>query len=361
MCSRSSGSTRAGWPSRTARSPKPSSRSKMLSTARLLGAQASTLRPRRTAWRITSTTAVVLPVPGGPWIRATSRAERANCTASRCTALRLASSGRTSGSTPNSGCRMPDEHVAEDGQAVAAGRAGPAPRRPAAAAMATSSNDRSSRHASWSARSSGSRSRATQIDCSPRSQTTPRCDCSALAACGERTTGLPTSSRVQGRRAAALGQLHQVSAAQPGVFVDHDQVDQAVARALGLGGRESPGLLGRLLGLGPAFQFQQPGQPLEVVLVAAAGRGRAARPRADAPVAERLAVEGLDEPRLPAVGDFDDGLVAVQFDPSDAAAVQAADGSEEGEHVGLRDASGQRFEVEQRHGGSGSDRTSRGA
>ena len=66
VCVRNSGITRAGCPSRTTRSPCASSRSKRLSTARLLGAQASTFSPRRTAWRISSTTVVVLPVPGGP-------------------------------------------------------------------------------------------------------------------------------------------------------------------------------------------------------------------------------------------------------------------------------------------------------
>ena len=62
--------TRAGWPRRTAFSPAAMSRSKMLSTPMLLGAQARTFSPRRTAWRMSSTTAVVLPVPGGPWMRA---------------------------------------------------------------------------------------------------------------------------------------------------------------------------------------------------------------------------------------------------------------------------------------------------
>ena len=42
------------------------SRSSRLSTARLLGAQARTFSPRATAWRISSMTVVVLPVPGGP-------------------------------------------------------------------------------------------------------------------------------------------------------------------------------------------------------------------------------------------------------------------------------------------------------
>mmetsp|Transcript_6237 Transcript_6237/g.9249 ORF Transcript_6237/g.9249 Transcript_6237/m.9249 type:complete len:232 (-) Transcript_6237:573-1268(-) len=44
----------------------PPSLSTMLSTAMLEGAVASTLRPLAVAWRISSTTVVVLPVPGGP-------------------------------------------------------------------------------------------------------------------------------------------------------------------------------------------------------------------------------------------------------------------------------------------------------
>ena len=40
-----------------------------------------------------STTTVVLPVPGGPWMRATSRVASAMCTASRWGALRLPFNG----------------------------------------------------------------------------------------------------------------------------------------------------------------------------------------------------------------------------------------------------------------------------
>ena len=96
----------------------------MLSTARLLGAQANTFRPRRIAWRMTSTTVVVLPVPGGPWISPTSRADMANCTASSCTVLSEPSRAATSRSTPNSGPPQAEEHVAEDRRAVAAQDAG---------------------------------------------------------------------------------------------------------------------------------------------------------------------------------------------------------------------------------------------
>ena len=42
-----------------------------------------TLFPILTAWSITSTTVVVLPVPGGPWMMATSGLDKANTTARR--------------------------------------------------------------------------------------------------------------------------------------------------------------------------------------------------------------------------------------------------------------------------------------
>ena len=173
VCSRSSGNTRAGCPSRTTRSPKPSSRSKMLSTARLLGAQAKTLRPRRIAWRMTSTTVVVLPVPGGPWISPTSRAERANCTASSCTSLSERSSAPTARSTPNSGCRWP--------RSTSRRIAARSPRSTRACSnaarcrcVATSSKAMSTRQVSCSPSSSGRPSMATEIDASLRRQTTPR-------------------------------------------------------------------------------------------------------------------------------------------------------------------------------------------
>ena len=52
-------------------------RSTRLSTATLDGAHANTLSPIATACLISSTTVVVLPVPGGPWITATSPEDRA--------------------------------------------------------------------------------------------------------------------------------------------------------------------------------------------------------------------------------------------------------------------------------------------
>eukprot|EP00959_Pyramimonas_sp_CCMP1952_P436645 9143270-Pyramimonas_sp.AAC.1 len=56
----------------------------MLSTATLEGAQASTFWPRATDCRMNSTTVVVFPVPGGPWMSARSDAERAKSMASSC-------------------------------------------------------------------------------------------------------------------------------------------------------------------------------------------------------------------------------------------------------------------------------------
>ena len=58
--------TRAGCPIRTTRTRFATSFSSRLSTPVLLGAQARTFEPRKTACRINSTTVVVLPVPGGP-------------------------------------------------------------------------------------------------------------------------------------------------------------------------------------------------------------------------------------------------------------------------------------------------------
>ena len=60
------GEDAGGVARRTALSPLATSFSKTLSTARLLGVQARTVSPRRTAWRMISATTVVLPaVPGG--------------------------------------------------------------------------------------------------------------------------------------------------------------------------------------------------------------------------------------------------------------------------------------------------------
>mmetsp|Transcript_37595 Transcript_37595/g.125778 ORF Transcript_37595/g.125778 Transcript_37595/m.125778 type:complete len:245 (+) Transcript_37595:1406-2140(+) len=98
------GSSLAGWPTRTTRSglppaSPPSSRSAMLSTATFEAAEASTRSPRATACRISSTTAVVLPVPGGPWMRATGRLRsRANWTARRWPSFRPRLTSRSAGS-----------------------------------------------------------------------------------------------------------------------------------------------------------------------------------------------------------------------------------------------------------------------
>jgi hypothetical protein len=61
------GSRRAGWPTRTSLTlgAAAARRSTRLSTAMLDAAAASTRLPRATSCRITSTTAVVLPVPAG--------------------------------------------------------------------------------------------------------------------------------------------------------------------------------------------------------------------------------------------------------------------------------------------------------
>ena len=79
------------------------------------------------------TTVVVLPVPGGPWISATSRAARAKATAARCVAFRPASSGGSSPARRTRGCRWPSSTSRSCRQPIAAGQQRPAAGRPAAA------------------------------------------------------------------------------------------------------------------------------------------------------------------------------------------------------------------------------------
>ena len=66
--------------------------------------------------------------------------------------------------------------------------------------------------------------------------------------------------------AAALGQRQDEAAAQPGGLVAHDEVEQAVAAALGLGGGQPAYALQRLPGLGLRFEFQQGGQSSKMVV-----------------------------------------------------------------------------------------------
>jgi hypothetical protein len=61
VCACRAGRMRAGWPSRASPMPAAASRSAILSTARLLGAQARTRSPRATAVAINAATVVVLP------------------------------------------------------------------------------------------------------------------------------------------------------------------------------------------------------------------------------------------------------------------------------------------------------------
>mmetsp|Transcript_13079 Transcript_13079/g.54815 ORF Transcript_13079/g.54815 Transcript_13079/m.54815 type:complete len:216 (-) Transcript_13079:519-1166(-) len=84
------GSMRAGCPTRTTpqRAGAAARRSTRLSTAALDAAQQSTRLPRWISCNTYSTTAVVLPVPGGPCTSATCCAESAWRTASRCEASR---------------------------------------------------------------------------------------------------------------------------------------------------------------------------------------------------------------------------------------------------------------------------------
>mmetsp|Transcript_94433 Transcript_94433/g.152335 ORF Transcript_94433/g.152335 Transcript_94433/m.152335 type:complete len:214 (-) Transcript_94433:329-970(-) len=82
-------STRAGCPTRTMRRPAASNLSAKLSTAIFDGAIASTFWPAFTHWTMNSTTVVVLPVPGGPWMSATSEAANAKSIACSCGSFRF--------------------------------------------------------------------------------------------------------------------------------------------------------------------------------------------------------------------------------------------------------------------------------
>ena len=118
--------------------------------------------PRRTARRINSTTVVVLPVPGGPWISATSRADRAKSTVHCCCAFNPGSRAASSCSSSNSGCRSPSK--------TSRNWASRSPRARCARSSAArwrwleiSSLDRSSRQKSTSSASSGSWTTAIEI------------------------------------------------------------------------------------------------------------------------------------------------------------------------------------------------------
>ena len=69
-----------------------------------------------------------------------------------------------------------------------------------------------------------------------------------------------------------------------------------------------------------------------------------------AAIAEHLAVEGLQQPGLPAVGHFDDGGRAAKLDPADPLAIEPADAIEEVQDLGLAGAAGQGFDVQKWHG-----------
>ena len=260
VCSRSCGRTRAGWPRRTACSPWASSRSSRLSTARLLGAQTSTLSPRRTAWRINSTSVVVLPVPGGPWTAATSRRRQGEA---HGLALRLVQRLVQRGEV---GCgrerrrRLAQQDAAQLGETVALGRARPRSSACRWRSRAVSSSARSRRKTVPSSASSGSL-KATRSSDSSRSQTTPRRPGSRAPPWRDSSTGEPTCNRVHGSAAPVrLPKRHDDAAAQAGGLVAHDQIEQAVAAALGLGGGQPADALQRLPGLRLRFQSQQGGQ-----------------------------------------------------------------------------------------------------
>ena len=149
--------------------------------------------------------------------------------------------------------------------------------------------------------------------------------------------------------AGATNQLDNGPPAQAGILIRHHQVDQAVARLLRVGRRELFCLLGHALGLGPAFQIQEPGETAEMVLRPGNGRTVSGDPHPYAPIAEHLAIEGLEQPGLPAVGHLDNRGRAAKLDPADPLAIEPADAIEEVQYVGLADATGQGLKVEKRH------------
>ena len=70
-----------------------------------------------------------------------------------------------------------------------------------------------------------------------------------------------------------------------------------------------------------------------------------------AAIAEHLAVQGLQQPGLPAVGHFDDRRRAAKLDPADPLSIEPADAIEEVQDLGLAGAAGQGFNVQKRHDG----------
>ncbi len=265
VCSRSCGRTRAGCPSRTACSPWASSRSRRLSTARLLGAQTSTLSPRRTAWRISSTSVVVLPVPGGPWTAATSDADRAKRTASRCDGFSVSSRGVKSDMNANAGAASPSRT-----------RRSSARRSPFAAAArssacrwrsrAVSSSARSTRKTASSSASRGSL-RATRSCDSSRSQTTPRRPESRARPWSESSTGEPTCNRVHG--SGTPPRLPSATRTRPPRPADSSRTTRSSRQSpprSASAAREPADALQRLAGLRFRLQLQQGGQPPKMVV-----------------------------------------------------------------------------------------------
>ena len=72
-------------------------------------------------------------------------------------------------------------------------------------------------------------------------------------------------------------------------------------------------------------------------------------PDADAAITEHLAVEGFQQPGLPAVGHFDDRRRTAKFDPANTLPIEPAHAIEEVQDFGLAGATGQGFNVQKRH------------
>ncbi len=301
---------------------------------------------------MTSTTVVVLPVPGGPWISPTSRADSGEL---HGLDLRLVERAveRAHGRI-DAEFRLPlaDEHVAKDRRHGRREARGPVPARPAAAAVATSSKAASSRQASKSPNSSGRPSRATRDR-----RFAPLADYAAIGKFGaildaaRAQRGCRRSSRVQGNGdARTANKLNDVPPAQAGDFrrrrPDRSGCCRSSRRRRARAFAIPPRRGGPPRGFpGPAAAARRP----KWSSGPARRRSIGGNPRPHAAIAEHLPIQRLEQPRFPAIWHFDDGGRPAKLDPPYAAAIESAGAIEKIENLRFGRAARQWFDVEQRH------------
>ena len=87
-------------------------------------------------------------------------------------------------------------------------------------------------------------------------------------------------------------QRQQEAAAEAGLFIVDDQVDQRVAAGFGLGGRETPAAFECPSGFGFVLDLEQPREAFEMVELGRRGGGLA-RPGSDSPAVDLAAVDAL--------------------------------------------------------------------